>query len=165
MNLGPGHNIGVYRDIRVRVLAFSAKTLSSRPLSSLSTRANAFQFQPDEWIETVTHDRAFLHFKCRTATLTRLILDQIHALTYDTESKQPEYGSNSSGEGKRIIVEYSSPNIAKSFHVGHLRSTIIGAFLANLYRACGWEVISMNYLGDWGTQVRAVLSIVALYTH
>ncbi|KAI0687524.1 arginyl-tRNA synthetase [Earliella scabrosa] len=110
------------------------------------------KFQPDDWVESVTHDRAFLHFKCRTATLTRLILDQIHALTYDTESKQPEYGANSLGEGKRVIIEYSSPNIAKSFHVGHLRSTIIGAFLANLYRACGWEVVTLNYLGDWGTQ-------------
>ncbi|KAI8974811.1 arginyl-tRNA synthetase [Trametes punicea] len=110
------------------------------------------KFQPDEWIESVTHDRAFLHFRCRTATLTRLVLDQIHALTYDTASHQPEYGANYLGEGKRVIIEYSSPNIAKSFHVGHLRSTIIGAFLANLYKACGWEVISLNYLGDWGTQ-------------
>ncbi|KAL1948693.1 hypothetical protein VTO73DRAFT_10499 [Trametes versicolor] len=110
------------------------------------------KFQPDEWVESVTHDRAFLHFRCRTSTLMRLTLDQIHALTYDTASKQPEYGSNFLGEGKRVIIEYSSPNIAKSFHVGHLRSTIIGAFLANLYKACGWEVISMNYLGDWGTQ-------------
>ncbi|TFK86419.1 arginyl-tRNA synthetase [Polyporus arcularius HHB13444] len=110
------------------------------------------KFQPDDWVESVTHDRAFLHFKCRTATLNRLILDQIHALTYDTESKQPEYGANSIGEGKRVVIEYSSPNIAKSFHVGHLRSTIIGAFLANLYKACGWDVLSLNYLGDWGTQ-------------
>ncbi|KAI0365770.1 arginyl-tRNA synthetase [Pilatotrama ljubarskyi] len=110
------------------------------------------KFQPDEWVESVTHDRAFLHFRCRSSTLTRLVLDQIHALTYDTASKQPEYGANYLGEGKRVIIEYSSPNIAKSFHVGHLRSTIIGAFLANLYKACGWEVLSLNYLGDWGTQ-------------
>ncbi|KAI9861764.1 MAG: hypothetical protein M1813_005113 [Trichoglossum hirsutum] len=53
---------------------------------------------------------------------------------------------------KRIIVEFSSPNIAKPFHAGHLRSTIIGGFLANLYQGAGWDVIRMNYLGDWGRQ-------------
>lgn len=53
---------------------------------------------------------------------------------------------------KRIIIEFSSPNIAKPFHAGHLRSTIIGGFLANLYTITGWEVIRMNYLGDWGKQ-------------
>jgi arginyl-tRNA synthetase len=89
--------------------------------------------------------------------MIREVLHQVDTLTHNTPSKLPEYGSNESGKGKKVIVEYSSPNIAKSFHVGHLRSTIIGAFLANLYKACGWEVISMNYLGDWGTQVRAFL--------
>lgn len=82
------------------------------------------------------------------------MLTQIHELTYETASKEPEYGTNKSGAGKKVVIEYSAPNIAKSFHVGHLRSTIIGAFLVNLYRASGWEVISVNYLGDWGTQVR-----------
>ncbi|KAL4736932.1 hypothetical protein BDV11DRAFT_192841 [Aspergillus similis] len=53
---------------------------------------------------------------------------------------------------KKIIVEFSSPNIAKPFHAGHLRSTIIGGFLANLYTVMGWDVIKMNYLGDWGKQ-------------
>jgi len=86
--------------------------------------------------------------------MVREVLNQVYTLSHDTPSGQPEYGSNDSGKGKKVIIEYSAPNIAKSFHVGHLRSTIIGAFLANLYKACGWEVISMNYLGDWGTQVR-----------
>ena len=63
---------------------------------------------------------------------------------------------NTSGDNKTAIIEYSSPNIAKEFHLGHLRSTIIGAFLANLYDSCGWNVIRMNYLGDWGTQVRGL---------
>ncbi|EIN08244.1 arginyl-tRNA synthetase [Punctularia strigosozonata HHB-11173 SS5] len=110
------------------------------------------QFQEDEWIQSVKHDKAFLHFQCKTTTLTRRILDQVHGLTYATPSGKPEYGTNTTGAGKKVIIEYSSPNIAKSFHVGHLRSTIIGAFLSNLYKACGWDVISMNYLGDWGTQ-------------
>jgi len=51
-----------------------------------------------------------------------------------------------------MIVEFSSPNIAKPFHAGHLRSTIIGGFLGNLYEEAGWDVTRMNYLGDWGKQ-------------
>ncbi|XP_034236102.1 probable arginine--tRNA ligase, mitochondrial [Thrips palmi] len=54
--------------------------------------------------------------------------------------------------GKRVIVEFSSPNIAKPIHMGHLRSTIIGNFIANLHEWFGYEVLRFNYLGDWGTQ-------------
>ena len=51
-----------------------------------------------------------------------------------------------------MLIDFSSPNIAKPFHAGHLRSTIIGACIANLHEAQGWKVTRMNYLGDWGTQ-------------
>ncbi|KAF8438585.1 hypothetical protein L210DRAFT_3450366 [Boletus edulis BED1] len=115
-------------------------------------------FQPDDFVASITHDRQFVHFQLNSTSLIRQVLDQIHTLTYDSPSGKPSYGTNTTGAGRKLVIEYSSPNIAKSFHVGHLRSTIIGSFLANLYRTCGWEVVSMNYLGDWGTQFGMIAS-------
>lgn len=63
-----------------------------------------------------------------------------------------DFGRNKSGAGRTVIVEYSSPNIAKPFTVGHLRSTIIGDAIANILAFSGYEVIRDNHLGDWGTQ-------------
>jgi len=117
------------------------------------------KFAPNDYISSVVHDKAFLHFRLNTENMMRAVLSQVHELTHVVpKAAQGIYGCNSMGEGKRVILEYSSPNIAKSFHVGHLRSTIIGAFLTNLYKACGWETISMNYLGDWGTQFGMIAS-------
>ncbi|THU96227.1 arginyl-tRNA synthetase [Dendrothele bispora CBS 962.96] len=118
------------------------------------------QFQADDFVESITHDKAFLHFQLNTKSLVREVLTQVTSQTPlgASEAQKADkdyhgtYGTNASGKGKTCIIEYSSPNIAKDFHVGHLRSTIIGAFLANVYKACGWNVVSMNYLGDWGTQ-------------
>lgn len=62
------------------------------------------------------------------------------------------YGTNEFGKKKKVIIEMSSPNIAKQFGIGHLRSTIIGEALSRIYKANGYEVIKINYLGDWGTQ-------------
>ncbi len=66
--------------------------------------------------------------------------------------KDEDFGKNEIGEGKKVVVEYSSPNIAKPFTVGHLRSTIIGDAIANIISNSGFEVIRDNHLGDWGTQ-------------
>lgn len=66
--------------------------------------------------------------------------------------QKDNYGVSKIGKGKTIIVEYSAPNIAKPFHVGHLRSTVIGQALYNIYRNLGYKVIGINHLGDWGTQ-------------
>lgn len=63
-----------------------------------------------------------------------------------------DFGNSNHGQGKMIVLDYSSPNIAKPFHVGHLRSTVIGNALKNVYAKLGYETFGINYLGDWGTQ-------------
>lgn len=66
--------------------------------------------------------------------------------------EQPDFGLQKNGVGKTVCMDYSSPNIAKNFHVGHLRTTVIGNSLYKIYDKLGWNVIRINYLGDWGTQ-------------
>lgn len=68
------------------------------------------------------------------------------------DEQKEQYGQQNVGEGKKVIVEYSSPNIAKPFHIGHLKTTIIGLSLYNIYKFLGYNVISINHLGDYGTQ-------------
>ena len=62
------------------------------------------------------------------------------------------YGRSTIGEGKKVIVEYSSPNIAKPFHIGHIRSTVIGNSIYKIYDFLGYDTIRINHLGDYGTQ-------------
>jgi len=73
------------------------------------------------------------------------------------------YGRSSLGKGKTIIVEYSQPNIAKMMHVGHLRTTIIGDALANIFEFLGYKVVRWNYLGDWGTQFGKLIAAYKLW--
>lgn len=62
------------------------------------------------------------------------------------------FGSSDIGKGKTVCLDFSSPNIAKRFHVGHLGTTAIGGFLKNLHDFCGYTTVGINHLGDWGTQ-------------
>ena len=63
-----------------------------------------------------------------------------------------QYGKSETGKNKNIVIDYSAPNIAKPFHIGHLRSTVIGASLYNIYKYLGYNVTGVNHLGDYGTQ-------------
>ncbi len=67
-------------------------------------------------------------------------------------SKGDDYGRSSIGKGKKVIVEYSSPNIAKPFHIGHIRSTVIGNSIYKIYDYLGYDTMRINHLGDYGTQ-------------
>ena len=67
-------------------------------------------------------------------------------------SKGDDFGKTDIGHGKKVIVEYSSPNIAKPFHIGHIRSTVIGNSLYKIHDALGYDVMRINHLGDYGTQ-------------
>jgi len=74
-----------------------------------------------------------------------------------------KFGSSKIGKGKTVIIDYSAPNIAKKMHVGHLRSTIIGGALYNIYKFLGYKTIGDNHLGDWGTQFGIMISAIKLF--
>ncbi|MST04191.1 MAG: arginine--tRNA ligase [Candidatus Pacebacteria bacterium] len=73
------------------------------------------------------------------------------------------YGRSKIGRGETVIVEYCGTNIAKPMHVGHLRSTIIGDGLANVYKTLGYNVIRWNYIGDWGTQFGKLIAAYKIW--
>lgn len=99
----------------------------------------------DENIEKIDIAGGYLNFYINKKILAKAVLSEI-------ENKKEKYGSNESGKGKNVLVEYSSPNIAKPFHIGHLRTTIIGSSLYNIYKFLGYNTTGINHLGDYGTQ-------------
>ena len=70
----------------------------------------------------------------------------------DVKKKGERYGACDMGNGKTVVLDYSSPNVAKPFHIGHLGTTVIGHSLKKLHEFVGYKCVGINYLGDWGTQ-------------
>lgn len=97
-----------------------------------------------EKIEKIEVVGGYLNFYINKNAITKEVLEKVEL--------DEEYGKSKIGEGKNIIVDYSSPNIAKQFHIGHLRSTVIGAALYKIYKHLGYNVTGINHLGDYGTQ-------------
>ena len=95
-------------------------------------------------IEKVEIAGGYLNFYVNKKALAKEVLSEI--------ANNSSYGKSNIGEGKNIVIDYSSPNIAKPFHIGHLRSTVIGAALYNIYKYLGYNTIGINHLGDYGTQ-------------
>lgn len=99
----------------------------------------------DDVIEKVCQVGGYLNFFLSRKGFAKSLIGEIDAAGED-------YGKSSEGEGKTVIVEFSSPNIAKPFHIGHLFSTAVGNSLSNIYAFLGYKVERINHLGDWGTQ-------------
>ena len=94
-------------------------------------------------IEKVEVVGGFLNFFINKKVLIKEVLEGF---------EKQEYKELKIGEGKNIVIDYSAPNIAKPFHIGHLRSTVIGGALSNIYKFLGYNVTGVNHLGDYGTQ-------------
>lgn len=82
------------------------------------------------------------------------------AVVRDILTDGDRYGFQALGSGRTIVIDYSAPNIAKRLHVGHIRSTIIGQALVNMFRALGYRVVGDNHLGDWGTQFGTIIASI-----
>ena len=98
----------------------------------------------EELIEKVEVVGGYLNFYIKKEKLANEVLKEMES--------SKEYGKMNIGNGKNIVIDYSAPNIAKPFHIGHLRSTVIGAALYKIYKYLGYNVIGINHLGDYGTQ-------------
>lgn len=97
-----------------------------------------------EEIEKIEVAGGYLNFFISKTILAKEVLEEI--------SKAEQYGKSEIGKEKNIVIDYSAPNIAKPFHIGHLRSTVIGGALYNIYKYLGYNVTGVNHLGDYGTQ-------------
>ncbi len=110
----------------------------------------------DEYIERIEEKSGYLNFYINNEKLVEEVLKEI-------EEQKEEYGKSDEGNGKNIIVEYSSPNIAKPFHIGHLRTTLIGNALYRIYKYLGYNTTGINHLGDYGTQFGKMIEAYKLW--
>lgn len=102
-------------------------------------------FDNCDYIEKVDAVSGYLNFFLNRTAFSENVIKSV------LESGN-NYGSSDMGKGKNIVIDYSAPNIAKPFHVGHLRSTVIGNSLYQIFKFMGYNCIGINHLGDWGTQ-------------
>ena len=119
-----------------------SKTLRRSPVQIAATLAEELK---DESIEKVEAVNGYLNITLSNAYLAGKVIPEIL-------EKGDRYGAQSFGEGKMVVLDYSSPNVAKPFHIGHLGTTVIGHSLRKLHEFAGYQCYGINYLGDWGTQ-------------
>ncbi len=119
----------------------AAKELKSAPPALAGKVVEAFA--PNDWLESASAAGPFVNFRVRREALYRHVAEGALG--------EADFIPKATGAGKSICIDYSSPNISKQLAYHHIRSTVIGHALVNLYRALGYRVIGINHLGDWGT--------------
>lgn len=120
-----------------------AKTLKKAPQAIAEEIKEKIEID-NNIIEKIEVLGGYINFYINKKLLAKEVLEEI--------ASKEEYGKSEIGKGKNIIVEYSSPNIAKPFHIGHLRTTLIGNSLYRIYKYLGYNTTGINHLGDYGTQ-------------
>lgn len=133
-----------FGDYAVNVAFVLAKPLGKRPEEVANQLAEKISENKPGEIAEVSAVGGYINFFLSQGFLQKE-LQNIH-------QNQESFGKTDQGKGQNVIVEHSQPNIAKKMHVGHLRTTILGDALANIYDFLGYKAIRWNYLGDWGTQ-------------
>jgi len=119
-----------------------SKSLRRSPVEIAKTLAEAVKCEEFSSIEAMN---GYLNFRINGTAFAKRVLSDINA-------KGAKYGASDEGVGKTVVLDYSSPNVAKPFHIGHLGTTVIGHSLKLLHEFCGYKCVGINYLGDWGTQ-------------
>lgn len=116
----------------------------------------AEKIQLPSFVKEVKVVGAYLNFFTDKSVFAETIISKVFA-------EKESYGKSKEGEGKNIVIDYSSPNIAKPFHVGHLRSTVIGNAIYKIYEFLGYNCVGINHLGDWGTQFGKLITAYKMW--
>ncbi|MBP5466307.1 MAG: arginine--tRNA ligase [Clostridia bacterium] len=134
---------------------FLAKALRNSPVKIAETLKS--NFTVDEVITEVNAVGGYLNFKINRNGFAKSLLSEI-------AEKGERYGAASLGAGKTVCIDYSSINIAKPFHIGHLSTTVIGSALCKILRFLGYNVVGINHLGDYGTQFGKLIVAYKLWS-
>ena len=130
-----------------------AKVLRKNPAQIASGLAEKLEIEEFEKIESLN---AYLNFYVDRSLYENLVLNEIL-------DKKEDYGKSDEGKDKNIVIDFSSVNIAKPFHIGHIRSTVQGDAIRNIHEFLGYNVIATNYLGDYGTQFGTMIAAYKLW--
>ena len=130
-----------------------SRTLRKSPVQIADILANSIK---DADFSSAEALNGYLNFRVNAGQFVKRVVG-------DIRKKGEKYGSPENGNGKTVVLDYSSPNVAKPFHIGHLGTTVIGHSLKLLFSFAGYNCVGINYLGDWGTQFGKVITAYRLW--